>query len=82
MKKMTSIAFRYIFKKLSVSLLIIAPIIIVLVWLTASLKYVNLIVVEDISVIAFLNLIACRLPDIFRKRPPNLCSRFYDFNFL
>ncbi|MDR0744831.1 MAG: LptF/LptG family permease [Holosporales bacterium] len=61
---MGSIIFNYILKKLITSLFIISPIVIMMVWITASIKYIGLIVTNDISITSFFELILCVLPDI------------------
>ncbi|MDR3030986.1 MAG: LptF/LptG family permease [Holosporales bacterium] len=61
---MKNIIFNYIFKKLLVSLFIVSPIVIMMVWLAVSIKHIGLIVSEDISVISFLKLIFCSISDI------------------
>lgn len=59
-----SIYFRYILKKLILSMLIVTPIVSGVLWMTLSLRYVNLVISNDLSLVTYLYLILCVLPDI------------------
>ncbi len=59
-----SIAFKYIFKKLLGSLFIISPIVILMVWITMSIKYVNLIASDNVSIFTFFKLVLCIFPGV------------------
>jgi len=58
------IAFCYILKNLLLAFCIITPIVILMVWIAMSIKYVDLIVSENISFIMFFKLVICTLPSI------------------
>lgn len=59
-----SIAFRYIFRKLLANFCVISPIATLMLWIAMSIKYVDLIVSENISFAVFFKLILCTLPSI------------------
>ena len=58
------IAFCYILKKLLLAFCVITPIVILMVWIAMSIKYVDLIVSENISFVMFFKLVLCTLPGI------------------
>lgn len=62
----------YIFKRLCGSLLMIGPVIIMVVWLTISIRYINFIITDNIDPITFCKMILCALPDILTMIIP-LC---------
>jgi lipopolysaccharide export system permease protein len=77
-----SILFKYILKRLLASFIIIAPVIIVVVWLTISIRYINLIITDDIKFSMFCRLILCTLPEIASTISPVcfLISGMYVFH--
>lgn len=60
----------YIFKRLCATIAILCLIFVVLLWLTQSLKFLEIIVNNNISTKDYLSLIACLLPDLFVKVTP------------
>ncbi|MDR1476089.1 MAG: LptF/LptG family permease [Holosporales bacterium] len=54
----------YILKKFFSVLLIISPIVVIMVWITVSIRHITLIVSEDVSISIFLRFILCTFPDI------------------
>lgn len=73
MKIFPGIIFRYILKKLLMAFFVISPIIIMMVWLVISIRYINLIVSDDVSLISFFKLISCVFPEIAGTILP-ICS--------
>ena len=61
---MFTIAFKYILKRLLVMFFIVSPIIILMTWIVMSVKYVNLIVSDDLSVGMFFKLVLCVSPGV------------------
>ena len=61
---MKNIIFSYIFRSLFVAFFVVFPVVVMMVWITMSLRYISLIVSNDISLLSFLKLILCALPDI------------------
>ncbi len=59
-----SIAFCYMLKKMLLAFSVVTPIIILMVWIAMSIKYVDLIVSENVSFAMFFKLILCTLPGI------------------
>ena len=61
---MHDIISRYIFKKLFIALFVFAPIVIMVVWLTLSVRFIDFIITDDISILTFLKLISHSIPDV------------------
>ena len=61
---MFSIAFRYIFKRLLTTFLMVAPVVILMAWVTMSIKYIGLIVSDNLSFWTFFKLVLCILPGV------------------
>ena len=61
---MLTIAFKYILKRLLVTFLIISPIVIFVAWIVLSVKYINMIVYDNISFVAFMRIVLCISPGI------------------
>ncbi|GHT90112.1 hypothetical protein FACS1894113_5630 [Alphaproteobacteria bacterium] len=61
---MASVVFCYIFRRLLVSLLVVSPIVIMMVWIALSVRYISLLITEDIGIVSFLKMIFCIIPDI------------------
>lgn len=59
-----SVVFRYIFRKLLATFLMVTPVIVLTAWVTMSIKYVELIVSDNLSFFVFLKLILCVLPGV------------------
>ena len=59
-----NILFRYIFKKLFNVTLGLSFILIGIVWLTQSLRFIEIIVNHNISLKTYLSLIVCLIPDL------------------
>ncbi|MDR1333209.1 MAG: LptF/LptG family permease [Holosporales bacterium] len=57
-----NILFRYIFKKLLTSFCIITPIVVMMIWVSISVRYVELIASDGITITMLFKLIACLLP--------------------
>ena len=60
----------YILKRLCASIGVLAAILVVLLWLTQSLKFIEVIVHHNVSLQGYLSLIVCLLPDMFVKVAP------------
>ena len=63
----------YIFKRLCVSIGTLAIILVVMLWLTQSLKFIEVIVHHNVSLHGYLSLIVFLLPDLFVKVAP-ICT--------
>ena len=61
---MFTIAFKYILKRLLVTFFIVSPIIILMTWIVMSVKYISLIVSDDLSFGMFLKLVLCVSPGV------------------
>ncbi len=61
---MSCIVSKYIFRKLLISFISISPIAILMVWLAMSMRFVELIITDDISFSVFFTLILSIIPDI------------------
>ena len=60
----------YILKRLCASIGVLAAILVVLLWLTQSLKFIEVIVHHNVSLHGYLSLIIFLLPDLFVKVAP------------
>lgn len=60
----------YIFKRLCASIGILASILVILLWLTQSLRFIEVIVHHNVSLKSYLSLIVYLLPDMFVKVVP------------
>jgi lipopolysaccharide export system permease protein len=60
----------YILKRLCASIGVLAAILVVLLWLTQSLKFIEVIVHHNVSLAGYLSLIVFLLPDLFVKVAP------------
>ncbi len=60
----------YILKRLCTSIGVLATILVVLLWLTQSLKFIEVIVNHNVSLHGYLSLIVFLLPDLFVKVAP------------
>lgn len=76
---MFDIIFRYIFKRLIISLFFITPIITLVVWLTLSIRYIDFIINDNIEIGLFLRLIISVLPDIVSVVLP-ICALISSIN--
>lgn len=60
----SSIIFFYILKRLLLSFCVITPVVISMVWIAMSIRYINLIASENVSSGMFFKLVLCPLPGI------------------
>lgn len=60
----------YILKRLCISIGVLAAILVILLWLTQSLKFIEVIVHHNVSLHGYLSLIVFLLPDLFVKVAP------------
>ena len=63
----------YIFKRLCASIGVLAAILVVLLWLTQSLRFIEVIVHHNVSLQSYFSLIIYLLPDMFVKVVP-MCT--------
>ncbi|MDR0695433.1 MAG: LptF/LptG family permease [Holosporales bacterium] len=61
---LSAIGFRYILRKLVVSFLVIAPVVIIMGWITLAVKYVGMIVTDNVTLSIFFKLVILVLPRI------------------
>ncbi|MBR1479599.1 MAG: LptF/LptG family permease [Alphaproteobacteria bacterium] len=67
-----SITFRYIFRRLLFSFFAVTPVVVAMVWITMSVRYIELITSDNVSFSSFFKLVLCVLPGVFAITLP-LC---------
>ena len=61
---MFSIAYRYILKRLATTFFMVTPIIVLMAWVTMSIKYIGFIVSDSIPLSTFFKLVLCISPGV------------------